>query len=97
MDLRIVTASNVDLAQLVKEGRFREDLFYRLNVVPIRAPALRDRPSDIPALVEHLMAKIWMEQIPLKRVRASALSRLAEHPWPGTYGNWRTCWKRLSY
>jgi DNA-binding NtrC family response regulator len=84
VDLRVITASNVDLAQRVKEGKFREDLFYRLNVVPIRTPALRERPSDIPALVEHLMAKICrMEQIPLKRVLPQALSRLAEHPWPG--------------
>ena len=84
VDLRIIAASNVDLAQRVTEGRFREDLFYRLNVVPIRTPALRERPSDIPALVEHLMAKICRtEQIPLKRVTPQALSRLAEYHWPG--------------
>jgi DNA-binding NtrC family response regulator len=84
VDLRIVTASNVDLAGQVKEGRFREDLFYRLNVVPIRAPALRERPSDIPALVEHLVVRICRaEQIPLKRMTPQAVSRLAEYPWPG--------------
>jgi DNA-binding NtrC family response regulator len=84
VDVRIIAASNVDLAKRVDEGKFREDLFYRLNVVPIRTPPLRERPSDIPALVQHLMQKICrLEQIPAKQVSPQALWRLAEHGWPG--------------
>src|SRR5256886_11587878 len=66
VDLRIIAASNVNLARRVDEGRFREDLFYRLNVVPIVIPPLRERQSDIPPLVAHLVEKICrLEQIPL--------------------------------
>jgi DNA-binding NtrC family response regulator len=84
VDLRIIAASNANLAQRVDEGRFREDLFYRLNVVPIRTPALRERMSDIPALVEHLVEKICrLEQIPVKQVSPQGLWRLTEDPWPG--------------
>ena len=84
VDLRIVAASNVDLAKRVDEGKFREDLFYRLNVVPIRTPPLRERQSDIPALAHHLVEKICrLEQIPVKQVSAPALWRLSELPWPG--------------
>jgi DNA-binding NtrC family response regulator len=83
-DLRIIAASNADLARRVDEGRFRKDLFYRLNVVPIRTPALRDRPSDIPVLVQHLVEKICrLEQIPLKQVPPQALWVLTQYPWPG--------------
>jgi DNA-binding NtrC family response regulator len=84
VDLRIIAASNVNLALRVDEGKFREDLFYRLNVVPIRVPALRERMSDIPTLVEHLMEKICrLERIPVKQVSPQALWRLAEDAWPG--------------
>ena len=84
VDLRIIAASNANLARLVEEGKFREDLFYRLNVVPIRTPALRERMSDIPVLVEHLVGKICrLEQIPEKQVSPQGLWRLAEEPWPG--------------
>jgi DNA-binding NtrC family response regulator len=84
VDLRIVAASNADLAKRVDEGKFREDLFYRLNVVPIRTPPLRERASDIPSLVYHLVEKICrMESIPVKQVAPQALWRLAEYSWPG--------------
>ena len=83
-DLRIIAASNANLAQRVDEGKFREDLFYRLNVVPIRSPALRERPSDIPLLVQHLVEKICrLEQIPVKQVLPQALWSLTEYSWPG--------------
>jgi DNA-binding NtrC family response regulator len=83
-DLRIIAASNANLAERVDEGKFREDLFYRLNVVPIRSPALRDRPSDIPLLVGHLVEKICrLEQIPVKQVLPQALWSLTEYSWPG--------------
>src|SRR6266852_8009265 len=83
-DLRIVAASNLELAKRVDQGKFREDLFYRLNVVPIRTPPLRERQSDIPALAYHLVEKICrLEQIPVKQVSPQALWRLSELPWPG--------------
>jgi transcriptional regulator with PAS, ATPase and Fis domain len=84
IDLRIVAASNAELAKRVDQGKFREDLFYRLSVVPIRTPPLRERVIDIPALVHHLAEKICgLEDIPLKQVSPQALWRLAEHTWPG--------------
>ena len=57
MDVRLVAATNQDLQQLIEEGQFREDLYYRLNVVPINLPPLRARPADIPALVAHFMER----------------------------------------
>ena len=84
VDVRIIAASNVDLAQAVCDGKFREDLYYRLNVVPLRVPALRERSSDIPALVRHLSAKICArEGLPDKRIERETLLRLAGCPWPG--------------
>jgi len=84
VDLRIVAASNVELAKRVDAGRFREDLFYRLNVVQIRTPPLRERQSDIPALAHHLVEKICrLEQIRVKQLSPQALWRLSELSWPG--------------
>ena len=84
VDVRIVSATNRDPAQQVKEGAFREDLFYRLNVFPIEAPALRERREDIPALVEHFIARFNVEEG--KRVAGCSpetLALLQGHDWPG--------------
>jgi DNA-binding NtrC family response regulator len=84
VDVRIVSATNRDLAEQVRDGRFREDLFYRLNVFPIEAPALRDRREDIPALVEHFVARFNVEEG--KRVAgcaAETLALLSAFDWPG--------------
>ena len=84
VDVRIVSATNRDLAQQVAEGRFREDLYYRLNVFPIEAPALRERRDDIPALVEHFIRRFNVEEG--KRVvgaTAETLALLQAHEWPG--------------
>jgi DNA-binding NtrC family response regulator len=84
VDVRLVSATNRDLIADVKDGRFREDLFYRLHVFPITVPPLRERPEDIPELVRHFLARFCAEEG--KRVRtvsAEALSLLAAHRWPG--------------
>ncbi|GAB4197556.1 MAG: hypothetical protein OHK0013_05840 [Sandaracinaceae bacterium] len=84
VDVRVVSASNKRLADLVASGRFREDLFYRLNVVELRLPALRDRRDDVPLLCEHFLAQIGKrEGMPPKRLSREALRRLVAHDWPG--------------
>ncbi len=80
-DVRVIAASNKDLARLVAEGRFREDLFYRLNVVQIQVPPLRERRDDIPLLVDHFLEKHAAGQG--RRVSAEALALLVGHAWPG--------------
>jgi len=82
-DVRIVAATHRDLGALVREGLFREDLYYRLNVVPIRMPPLRDRLEDLPLLTRHLLARASEDGMEPKRISEEALSRLTEHTWPG--------------
>jgi DNA-binding NtrC family response regulator len=84
VDVRVIAACNVDLLQRVRDRRFREDLYYRLNVVPLEMPPLRRRVSDIPQLVSHFIRKICQaEHLPLKRLVPEALGRLCAQPWPG--------------
>jgi len=84
VDVRVIAATNVDLLERVEEGRFREDLYYRLNVVPVAMPPLRDRPRDIPLLVHHFIEKVCrQEDIPLRRVAPEAMDRLCAFRWPG--------------
>ena len=84
VDVRVVAASNANLAEKVAQGTFREDLFYRLNVVPVTMPPLRERASDIPLLVHHFLEKICrIEGIALKRIYREALDRLCTYHWPG--------------
>ena len=84
LDTRVIAATNVDLEAAVEQKKFREDLLYRLNVVPIRVPPLRARVSDIPLLVEHFGEKICRrEGLRPKTVSASALERLMDYDWPG--------------
>ncbi len=83
-DVRIIAATNVDLRQLVREGRFREDLFYRLNVITIDLPALRQRREDIPLLVDHFLKKYSEENdLPRRRMSTEALRPLVSYAWPG--------------
>ncbi|MBI1734972.1 MAG: sigma-54-dependent Fis family transcriptional regulator [Candidatus Rokubacteria bacterium] len=84
VDARVVAATNVNLRQAVRERTFREDLFYRLNVVPIQLPPLRERREDIPILVEHFVRKIAREcSREVRGVSAGALEVLARYDWPG--------------
>jgi DNA-binding NtrC family response regulator len=83
-DVRVIAATNRDLKEEMRAGRFREDLFYRLNVIPLVVPPLRERREDIPLLVEHVLRKLRKRG--LDRVRAvspEAMRRLMEYPWPG--------------
>ncbi len=84
LDIRVIAATNVDLAARVKDGRFRQDLFYRLNVFRIPLPALRERPDDIAMLAGHFVRKVCTnERIPLKTLDRSALEKLRSQNWPG--------------
>jgi two-component system response regulator PilR (NtrC family) len=82
-DVRIVAASNRDLEEQVKEGSFREDLFYRVNVVQIRMPSLRDRTEDIPLLVEHFYKKFTQQPFDEESISPEALQLLLSYPFPG--------------
>jgi len=84
VDVRIIAATNVDLRQMVREGRFREDLFYRLNVISIELPPLRQRKEDIPLLVEYFLRKYAEENDrPVRRISPEALRPLMAYSWPG--------------
>ncbi len=84
VDVRIVSATNRDLIADVKEGRFREDLFYRLHVFPITVPPLRERPADIPALARHFQALFAAEEgKPIRAITPEALRLLTAYQWPG--------------
>jgi DNA-binding NtrC family response regulator len=83
VDVRIIAATNKDLAQEVRTGRFREDLYYRLNVVSVALPALRERKEDIPLLIEHFLQHFRVAGQQTKTVSPEAMSSLASYPWPG--------------
>jgi len=82
VDVRVVAATNRDLDALIREGRFREDLYYRLHVVTLTLPPLRERPEDIPFLVDHFLAK-YAAELGERAVAAEALDRLLGYAWPG--------------
>jgi transcriptional regulator with GAF, ATPase, and Fis domain len=84
VDVRVIAATNMNLLERVRQGKFREDLYYRLNVVPLEMPPLRKRESDIALLVEHFVKKICqLEDIPVKKVTPEAIERLKGCSWPG--------------
>jgi DNA-binding NtrC family response regulator len=84
LDVRVLAATNTDLAESMRQRTFREDLYYRLNVVPIRVPPLRERLSDIPLLVHHFVEKVCrQEDLPPRQVARETLDRLSDYSWPG--------------
>ena len=94
-DVRIVAATNQDLGALVASGGFREDLFYRLYVVPVAMPALRDRRADIAPLVGHFLDRAAAEGLPRRTIDADALTALAAHDWPGNVRELENLVRRL--
>jgi len=93
-DLRFVAATHHDLMRLVREGRFREDLYHRISVFPIRLPALRERREDLPELVDALLRRTSGGRV--KRLTSAALARLADHPFPGNIRELRNILERAT-
>jgi len=97
VDVRIIAATNKDLTEEVKRGNFRDDLFFRLNVVPIVVPPLREHKEDIPALVDHFIKSLATEYgQPPKRIMADAIKSLQEYNWPGNIRELKNLIERLA-
>jgi two-component system, NtrC family, nitrogen regulation response regulator GlnG len=94
-NVRIICATHRDLRQLISQGQFREDLFYRLNVVPLRLPPLRERTEDLPDLVRHFLEAAVKEGLPRKELAQDALNRLSTYRWPGNVRELENLLKRL--
>jgi two-component system nitrogen regulation response regulator GlnG len=95
-DVRIVAATHHDLKQLIRQGIFREDLFFRLNVVPLRLPPLRERTEDIPELVRSFLARAAEDGLPWKIIDNDAMDRLKAHSWSGNVRELENLIKRLA-
>ncbi|MBF0519786.1 MAG: sigma-54-dependent Fis family transcriptional regulator [Nitrospirae bacterium] len=96
VDVRIIAATNKDLQKEVKEGKFREDLFFRLNVIPVIVPPLRERKDDLPMLIEHFMSSFAAEYArPLRAISPEAMNTLLAHDWPGNVRELKNTLERL--
>ncbi len=95
-DVRIIAATHKDLSQLIVENAFREDLYYRLNVVPIRLPALRERIEDIGELAQYFLDRAAADGLPRKKLDPGAIDRLARHRWPGNVRELENMMRRLA-
>src|SRR5205085_11817851 len=95
-DVRIIAATNRDLAPMIAHGRFREDLYYRLNVVPIHLPPLRERTGDVEPLARHFLRLAAQEGLPLRRLSTEAGALLASQPWRGNVRELRNVIYRLA-
>ncbi|MBD3332119.1 response regulator [candidate division GN15 bacterium] len=97
VDVRIIAATNRDLAELVADGKFREDLYYRLNVIPLRIPTLAERAEDIPVLAEYFVRRMAQEmERPSLEISPSALDKLINHVWPGNVRELENTLKRAA-
>jgi two-component system nitrogen regulation response regulator GlnG len=95
-NVRIIAATHHNLRRLVSQGLFREDLFYRINVVPIRLPPLRERTEDVPALVRHFLSLAEAEGLPAKRIDEAAMQGLRSYRWPGNVRELENLVRRLA-
>jgi two-component system nitrogen regulation response regulator GlnG len=95
-EVRIVTATNKDLRVLIHQGLFREDLYFRLNVVPLRLPPLRERVEDIPDLIRHFFKLAEREGLPNKQIETAAVERLKRYRWPGNIRELENLARRLA-
>jgi two-component system nitrogen regulation response regulator GlnG len=95
-NVRIIAATHRDLRNAIRQGLFREDLFYRLNVVPIRLPPLRERLEDIPLLARHFLDKAKEDGLPAKSLDQGAVDRLRQHAWPGNVRELENLMHRLA-
>jgi two-component system nitrogen regulation response regulator NtrX len=96
VDVRVIAASNKDLAEEIKKGAFREDLYYRLNVIPLEVPPLRARRDDIPRLLSHFIKEVSQEQgIKQKEIHPDAVAILTQYAWPGNVRELRNIVERL--
>ncbi|MEQ9444820.1 MAG: nitrogen regulation protein NR(I) [Rhodospirillaceae bacterium] len=95
-NVRIIAATHRNLADMIKMGLFREDLYYRLNVVPVRLPALRQRVEDIPELVQHFLDQAVEEGLPEKRIEPAAIDKMKAYRWPGNVRELENLVKRLA-
>jgi two-component system nitrogen regulation response regulator GlnG len=95
-DVRIIAATNKDLRILIQQGLFREDLYFRLNVVPLRLPPLRERMEDVPDLMRHFFIQVEREGLPRKQIDAAGLERLKRYRWPGNVRELENLVRRLA-
>ena len=94
-NVRIIAATHRDLKQLIRQGQFREDLYFRLNVAQVRIPPLRERTEDVPELITHFMAQAESEGLPWKSITPDAMDRLKKHSWPGNVRELENMVRRL--
>ncbi len=95
-DVRIIAATHQDLSRLIADNQFREDLYYRLNVVPVRLPALRERGADVGELARHFLDRAAADGLPRKQLDAAAEERLERHAWPGNVRELENLMRRLA-
>jgi two-component system nitrogen regulation response regulator GlnG len=95
-DVRIIAATNKDLRILINQGQFREDLFFRLNVVPIRLPPLRERSEDVPDLIRHFFTLVERDGLSAKHIEPAAMERLKRYRWPGNVRELENLVRRLA-